>query len=141
MLKPTLPSGQVRKAITLGLLNVLLKLRPCGGETLICTSFGLFSQLPALQLPSGKFLPQSAAIERYLARKGGVYPSDTDLAYVVDVVKEVRSMIQLPCSVMLRFRVLRCFCAVSVPAAHHGPPRPSQQRCLCGGGQERCAES
>ncbi len=44
--------------------------------------------LPNLDL-GGVLYPQSKAIEMYVARKAGLYPVDTELALIVDVVREV----------------------------------------------------
>ncbi len=44
--------------------------------------------LPVLEV-AGVLYPQSKAIEMYIARKAGLYPADTGLAFVVDVVPEV----------------------------------------------------
>jgi prostaglandin-H2 D-isomerase / glutathione transferase len=47
-------------------------------------------QVPVLQI-NGEYFPQSKAIEQYVARKAGLYPIDTEQAFIVDIVREVRS--------------------------------------------------
>ena len=45
-------------------------------------------QLPALQI-DGQYFQQSKAIELYIARKAGLYPTDSEHALLVDQTREV----------------------------------------------------